>query len=59
MREAYRLNKSLLQKHTISVHIALLYTGKEIADFNIIQKKLILCLQQIDKQLGQSDEETS
>lgn len=59
IREAYRLNKSQLGKHNYSIHLALLYTGKEILDFNIIEKKLILCLQQIDSQLKPSDEEAS
>lgn len=47
IREAYRLNKSLLFASEKSMDIAFLYVGKDIMDYNSLEKKLISVLKRL------------
>jgi len=54
IREAYRLNKedllySFLQDNSLQVIFAIHFIGKEIADYQFIEKKLKLALVQLTK----------
>ena len=40
MREAYRLNKHLVQEVSVKLMIGYIYVGKEIHDFSLIRDKL-------------------
>jgi len=54
IREAYRLNKNILQESVSSTRhpmaLCLLYTAKEILPFTLIQEKIILILQRLIKE---------
>lgn len=49
IREAYRLNKSLLgdNSETHSISVAFIYLSKQILPFNDIQTQLIKCLERL------------
>jgi len=56
IKEAYRLNKHTLY-NTLEINnkqcvIAFLYTTKQINDFNLIQNKILLILQRLQKELS-------
>jgi len=54
IREAYRLNKNILQESVSSTRhpmaLCLSYTAKEILPFTLIQEKIILILQRLIKE---------
>lgn len=59
IREAYRVNKEYLAAHKIpSLHIAVLYTSKEISTFKLIEDKVILSLHKIIKNVLKNLENT-
>lgn len=52
MREAYRLNQELLILSDQKLHLAFIYSAKEIRDFHFIQEKLILGLKRLSEKLS-------
>ncbi|MFK7951905.1 MAG: ribonuclease P protein component [Ekhidna sp.] len=50
IREAYRLNKDLIQKEGTSTffHIGFIYLSKNILTFHVIQDQLIECLKRLE-----------
>lgn len=56
LREAYRKNKQelmqLLLEKKMNLHVAFIYTGKDIADITVIEKQMISCLKKIQNELG-------
>jgi ribonuclease P protein component len=54
IREAYRKNKNILNDSLLiqqkSISMAVIYTGKDISAYNVIENKIILILQRL-KQL--------
>lgn len=50
VREAYRLNKSILTQNSDSgnLHIGFIYLSKKILSFQDIQTQLIKCLERLD-----------
>lgn len=55
IREAYRLNKHLLDT-SVKYQIAYIYTSKELLEFNDIERKLIVILERLKKQLAKKSE---
>ena len=58
IKEAYRLNKQILYD-TLEINnkkfiIAILYTSKQINDFDYIQNKIILILQRLQKEINRT-----
>ena len=51
IREAFRLNRAelteILEKQHKTVHVLVVFTGKEAATFDLIQSKIILILQRL------------
>jgi ribonuclease P protein component len=51
IREAFRLNRmeltTTLEKQNRSIHVLVIFTGKEPASFDLIQSKIILILQRL------------
>ena len=52
IREAYRLNKSIVSDVSSNFNIALLYQSKDILTFQEIEKKLITLLHRLAKESG-------
>ncbi len=50
IREAYRLNKHIIQKESASTffHIGFIYLSKNILTFHAIQDQLIACLKRLE-----------
>lgn len=50
IREAYRLNKHIIQKESTRAffHIGFIYLSKKILDFHTIQDQLIECLKRLE-----------
>jgi len=58
VREAYRLHKDLslyafLSKKNQQIMLSFNYIGNEIADYSVIEKKLLLVLKQLNKVYGE------
>jgi len=57
MREAYRLQKSNLQKHlkdrNTGLNLFFIYTGKELPSYDIIYEKMTLALQKLTDSIEQ------
>ena len=54
IREAYRLNKSLLitkKQASSNLLIAYIYTGKDVSDFQFIEKKLKKSIDRLNKEI--------
>jgi len=54
IREAYRLNKHLLQTDN-KLHIAYIYTSKQVESFQKVQKGVVSSLSQLQKYYSQSE----
>lgn len=56
IREAYRLNKSILLEHLTKNHtnisLAIVYVGMKVEDFNLFQNKIIVSLKRLIEALG-------
>jgi len=52
IREAYRLNKSIVSEVSPNFNLALLYQSKDILTFQEIEKKLITLLHRLAKESG-------
>lgn len=48
IRESYRLNKSILTNH---YHIGFIYNSKKLHDFELIERKLIKVLEQLQNEI--------
>lgn len=57
MREAYRLNKTLLEVPDTTFKLALVYSAKEIRDFHFIEEKLNLGLKRLSEKLSTPEHE--
>jgi len=57
VREAYRLNKTLLAPADTSFQLALIYSAKEIRDFHFIEEKLNLGLKRLSQKLSSPEHE--
>ncbi|MGV3705238.1 MAG: ribonuclease P protein component [Arcticibacter sp.] len=60
IREAYRLHKDallypVLNQHNTRIMLSLSYIGNEIADYKIIEKKLLAVLKQLQKAYDKVD----
>lgn len=56
LRESYRLQKSFLLENTAKKYaLAILYTDKEIPDFNLIYDKLRSCLNKFIEKVNHSE----
>ena len=58
VREAYRLHKDLslypfLSKRNHQIMLSLHYIGNEIAEYSLIEKKLLMVLKQLNKVYGE------
>ena len=52
IRENYRLQKHLLKEKTSEKFIfAIIFTGKELPDFKLIEKKLVECFDKFEKEM--------
>ena len=49
LREAFRLNKSLLKDHSVYFLVGFVYIGREPLPYQQIESKLILCLQRLQE----------
>lgn len=52
IKEAYRLNKSIIADLELNFNLALLYQSKEILTFQEIEKKLVTLLSRLAKESG-------
>jgi len=59
MREAYRLNQELLESKHEKLHLAFIYSAKEVLDFHFIEEKLILGLKRLSNTLSQQHDNES
>lgn len=50
IREAYRKNKSIIKNNNCLYNIVILYVSKELNDYDLIESKLMLLLQEIIKE---------
>lgn len=57
IREAYRLNKTILEKNSRQSQLifGLIYVGKQSYDFHFLEKKLILVLQRLAEEQSLSN----
>jgi len=60
IREAYRLHKDallypVLNQHNTRIMLSLSYIGNEIADYKVIEKKLLAVLKQLQKAYDKVD----
>jgi len=51
MREGYRLNQTMLHTNE-TLHLAMIYSAKEVHDFRFIEEKLILGLKRLSEKLS-------
>lgn len=52
LREAYRLQKcQWRQKISAKFMIAIIFTGKEMPDYELVQRKMMSCLDKIEKEI--------
>ena len=55
IREAYRLNKNLIEVNKNSLNVLFVYVGKQIADYDFIEAKLKDTLIKLNNQLELND----
>ncbi|KAA8484148.1 ribonuclease P protein component [Arcticibacter tournemirensis] len=64
IRESYRLHKeeflySFLREHNLKLLLSLQYIGKEIVEYKVIEKKLLLVFKQLNKAYAEAGSQSN
>jgi len=57
LREAYRLNKMLLDTRNVSVDALFIYTSSKIKDYEVINKSIQEVLQKLDNKINKKEQQ--
>ena len=57
MREAYRLNKELIQENEYSIDALLIYTSSKIKDFDVLNKSMQDLLDKLNQKINKKEQQ--